>query len=116
MKTVKVKRDELIERIRKNRDAHRAIFREAQEVYRQEVIKLLEQRLEDARNGRKIERGIRLQEPEDHTEDYDRVLTMLEMSVDAEIEISQMEFAQYVMDDWSWKDAWLANTAAYVQE
>ncbi len=40
----------------------------------------------------------------DMTKEYDRVIKMLEMSVDTQIELSSSEFQNYVMDDWAWSD------------
>jgi hypothetical protein len=53
--------------------------------------------------------------PEDHTEDYDRVLTMARMSVDEVGELSEDEFAMYVMDQWSCKNAFTRITARYTR-
>jgi len=75
----------------------------AQEGYRKRVIQELNQALEDAKAGRQITTQIRLPAPEDHTADYDRVIRMLEMSVDDELEITSHEFDWYVMDNWQWK-------------
>jgi hypothetical protein len=54
-----------------------------------------------------------LPEPQDHTIDYDRVIKMLEMSVDSLIELDEGAFDQYVMDNWSWKGDALATNEMY---
>lgn len=83
----------------------------AQEGYREEVVAELDRMLSDARNGKPIKRAIALPEPIDHTRDYDRVIAMLEMSVDEDIELMSHEFDQYVLDNWQWKElAFLTNT------
>jgi hypothetical protein len=58
--------------------------------------------LADAKAGRSISRSINLAEPVDHTADYDRILAMLEMSVDDTIMLDAQEFNQYVLDNWEW--------------
>jgi hypothetical protein len=78
------------------------------------VITLLEQRLNEARNGR-IDLVIGLIEPMDQTRDYDRVISMLEMSTEEEIELNHSDFAAYVLDDWAWKRQWVGTNAAYTQ-
>lgn len=103
METVRVKKDQLLSKVRENRRAHRDLFLKAQEGYREKVIEELDIMLRDAREGKKIRRGISLPEPIDQTRDYDRVVAMLEMSVDEYIELNPTEFAQYVLDDWQWK-------------
>lgn len=103
MDTVTVKTKSLLYEVTKNRKEHRANFLKAQEGYRKQVIEELDRMLDDARTGKPIRRAIELPEPEDHTKDYDRVIAMLEMSVDTEVILGSMEFDNYVLDNWSWK-------------
>lgn len=103
MNTVKVKRLELLDKIRGNRTKHRELFLKAQEGYRELVITELDRMLKDARDGKRIRRTISMPEPQDHTDDYDRVISMLEMSLDEIVEIHANEFDMYVRDRWGWK-------------
>ena len=103
LNTVRISKDELIERLKENRAKHRAEFEEGIEAYRAAVIKELEDQLERALKGQDIQRFSLLQQPEDHTSDYDHALDLLEMSLDEEIELTADDFARYVRDDWGWK-------------
>lgn len=103
MHSVKVKRAEILERIKANRTSHRDLFLKAQEGYRLDMIEELDRMLKDARDGKVIRRHISMPEPQDHTADYDRVIDMLQMSTDEIIEIEAHEFDQYVRDNWVWK-------------
>jgi hypothetical protein len=112
MNTVKVKREELLTKVRANRDAHRELFLKAQEGYRKLVIEELDRMLADAKEGRPIQRSVTLTEPSNHIKDYERVITMLEMSVDETIVLDASEFDHYVMDSWDWsRFAHWTNTA-----
>lgn len=102
MNTVKVSRAKLLEILKKNRDGHRELFLKAQEGYRAAVIKALDNALTDACNGVAFRTFVDLAAPEDHTGDYDTVISMLELSVDPEIVIDRGEFQQFVMDKWDW--------------
>lgn len=113
MKTVTVKRDEFVERVTANKEKHRGNFELAQAGYREFLISELDRRLDEAKRGLKIDHYIRLVEPEDHTDDYETVLEMATMSVDDTIELSQQEFAWYVLDKWQWKQAWVDNANTY---
>jgi hypothetical protein len=115
MDTVKVKRNELLAVVEKNREQHRDLFEKACVGYRKEVIARLDGMLADAKAGKRIRQTVGLVEPMDQTKDYDRVLAMLRMSTEDVIELSQSEFAQYVMDDWRWKDQFTATNSTYVQ-
>lgn len=113
METVKVKKQELLENLRDNREEHREIFLEALEGYHKAAIKILEERIEEAKGNKRVSLHFGLVVPQDQTKTYDRVIKMLEMSVDDEISLTQQEFANYVMDDWSWMDQFLTSNSTY---
>lgn len=113
MNTVKVNKTALQEKVTKNRSEHRKIFEEAVEGYRAEAVRLLEEHIKEVKNGKLRKVSISLPFPEDHTIDYDRVLTMLDMSVDDEVVLQADDFAAYVMDDWHWKRQFLTTNSAY---
>jgi hypothetical protein len=112
---VTVKKGELLDAIRKNRETHRASFLEAQKGYRETVIKALDQTLAEAREGQRfiLERITALIMPQEHTADYDRVIKMLEMSVADEVTVTEQQFSQFVLDDWGWKKQFVTTNARY---
>jgi hypothetical protein len=112
---VTVRRTELLEKIKKNREEHRTLFEKALVGYRDMAIAELDRALEDAKKGKRICRHLSLEEPVDHTRDYDRIITMLEMSVGNEVKITEAQFGQYAMDDWSWKNQFTATNSRYIQ-
>lgn len=113
MGVVKVKKDALLETVTANRDKHRTIFLEAVDGFRTKAIEMLEQRLAEAKTGKRINVYINLPTPIDQTREYNKIIKMLEMSVDDEIELTQAEFGMYVMDDWGWKKQFSATNSAY---
>lgn len=113
MESVKVKRDELVTIMTENRDRHREIFEEAVEGYRTEAVRLLEEHIDRIKNGSLIRVAVSIPMPEDHTSDYDRVIKMATMSVDDQLELTDLDFTYYVMDNWHWKRQWLTTNSAY---
>ena len=113
MKPVTVSKSELLDILTRNRDSHREVFLTAQRRYREELIRLLDERLAEVRAGRKIDHYLRLPEPEDHTGDYDRAIRMIEMSVQDVIEIDEKTFGELVLDEWSWSERWAQTTSSY---
>ncbi len=113
MKT-KIKTQELLDILKSNRESHRAIFLKAQEGYRKKAISIFEQRLEDMRDGKKINTYIRLTEPVDQTEDYDRAIQMVEMHDGEHIELDQKAFSNFVMDKWDWTQRFTESTSEYL--
>lgn len=116
MQEVKLNRLELLEKVEKNRSAHRDLFLKAQEGYREDVIAELDRMLHDAREGKGIRRSISLPEPMDHTKEYDRVIAMLKMSVDDTVVLESREFDQYVLDNWEWKNLATSTNRRYIKE
>ena len=113
MKMVKVKKSELLEILKKNRQSHRTMFEKAQKGYRKEAIRLLDEALKDAREGRKVKTFIQLDAPIDQTEDYDVAIKMVEMSVDGNIELSEQDFKCYILDQWHWRQICLTTNSFY---
>ncbi len=113
METVKVNKFKLLEKLRHNRSEHREIFEEASAAVRKEVIKVLDQRLEDAKIGKRISLRIDLVQPMDQTEEYDQAIAMCEMSVDDEITLSHENFRCYILDKWHWRDQFIASNRGY---
>ena len=51
--------------------------------------------------------------PIDQTKEYDRAVRMLELAVDENIELTEVQFANYVMDEWQWSQHFMAMNAMY---
>lgn len=116
MKTVKVNKDWLKEIVARNRAGHRVQFERAFEGYRAECIRVLGENLDAFRRGERSRLVWSEYPPEDHTKEYDRVLAMLEASVDITIELTNQEFAQYAQDNWEWHERWVMSNAKYLEQ
>ena len=114
MDTITVKKSDLLEVLRKNRESHRAEFEKALEGWHKTVLKTLEDSLADAKAGKWRQMLINLPRPEDHTTDYDRRIQMFEMDVNPTVELDEQEFATFVQDDWGWRRQWTLSNSVYV--
>lgn len=114
MRKVTVKQNELLVIIRENRDTHKADYEDAYAGYLETCKELLEELLEDFNEGERDTVQWTEFPPQSQVKDYDRVIRMLELSVDSEIELSADEFANFVQDDWAWKDQWTLSNSAYI--
>lgn len=103
MEKVRVNKKQLLDVVMTNRKNHQDLYEAALEGYSQKVREELEHYLDRVKNGEVLQIAVILPKPENHLDDYNRAVRMIEMSVDAEIELKQNEFAQLVMDDWGWK-------------
>jgi hypothetical protein len=114
MRTITVNKLLLMATMSTNRDAHRATFEKALEVFRVKAIERFEQSIADVKAGKMPDRFLNLPWPEEHTQDYDRALQMLHWHQGDEIELTESEFTQYIQDDWGWRQSFASNTTAYV--
>lgn len=118
MFVVTVSKNELLAVLEQNRADHREVFLKAQERYRAAVVAELDRRLQVAREHPE---QLDLQfngfiAPKDHTDDYDRVIGMVNMSTTDTIELGEDEHRQYVLDQWSWARQWYATSNAYMSD
>lgn len=113
MNDVKVKKDEALAALRKNRASHKQIFDEAVKGYKQKALEVLAEHVKRIQTGSLVRVTVQIPFPEDHTKDYDRAIKMLEMSVEDHVLMDETSFQQYVMDDWHWKRQFLHANKAY---
>jgi hypothetical protein len=113
MQNITVDKAELIAKIQQNREEHKALYEEAVVVYRQRAIEEIEKVLAEAKRGDKIRHAFALPVPEEHTEDFDRALEMLEWEQGNSIVLAEYEFAQLVQNEWGWARNFAANTTSY---
>jgi hypothetical protein len=116
VRTINVKKDELLEVLTRNRAKHREVFEAALEGYRRHAIMVLDAKIKALGNGKQPEIRIMIERPEDHTRDYDRVIGMVNADTGHEFELSESDFAQYWEDDWSWKRQWAKMSSTYATE
>lgn len=115
MRNIKVKKYDLLEILKKNRAEHRDAFLAAQGKFRETAIKVLDEELAAAREGRPfvLARITALIQPSDHTDDYDRVIGMMNMHIEQEVDLAEHEYKCYVDDDWGWMGQFATEASHY---
>lgn len=114
MPTVKVKKQDVIDTLTKNRDEHKAIFAEASSNYRDKVVAALRERANQIELGGNIDTRFDLPKPEDHSEDYDEAIETLKWEQRDELELERhTDFQCWVLNKWPWDRSFLANTTSY---
>jgi hypothetical protein len=112
MKDVKVDRGQLLKIVKKNMETHKEIVLKAQKAYREELQATLEKMLADIQAGKKVNTYIHIQPPIDQTSSYRTAIAMLEMSLEAQIVLTEREFQQYVEDQWSWSGSFYTQNSS----
>lgn len=112
----KVKISELLEKLKKNRDAHVAIVEEAQAEFRRQAIKRLDAMLLEAQSGKRISMSVGLSVPTQHTDAFDNAIGIMEMTARAgekTIDITAREYERFVRNNWEWSQGFRASNGTY---
>lgn len=126
--TMSFKKQDLLVKLTENRDTHGEQFKKARKGWLKEVAEEAEKIAASAKEGDlKVIKAqnrpprhdhpmttVLFEEPENHTEEYDRVIQMLTMSSDDTIKINDSQFQEYVQDQWGWKEHWTASNSKYL--
>lgn len=113
MDSIKVNKRALLAKLKENRANHSAEFEKAAAGYRAKVIQELERRLTDARAGKLPNLMFALPLPVDQTKAYDRVIGMLEMTIEEVVALAEHDYQQYVLDEWAWSVPTKASNTFY---
>jgi phage host-nuclease inhibitor protein Gam len=118
-KTITVKREDLLAKLKENKDIHEKEYAELQEAYldaceqkAKELVVVTKCRNFDSSSSF----WERPQKPSCHIEDYEVAIGMFEMEVNDEVVITQSEFEQYVLDKWTWARSFALSKTAYGME
>ncbi len=99
--------------VKDNRARHRDIFEEAMEGYRRRAIEILEEHIQRIKDKDMEQVNVALPMPEDHTDDYDRVISMLEDNLAGTVVLDERDYKTFILDDWGWKREWTATNTMY---
>ena len=116
MRKVTINQTELLGILRENRDTHEREYNDAYAGYLTSCVESLEELVAEFKA--KERETVQWTEfpQQSQVKDYDRVIRMLELSVDDEIELTSEEFANYVQDEWHWKDNWTISNSNYISK
>lgn len=114
MREVIVSKDNLLSKLNANMRTHVTDYEEALDGYKEKVQERLCEIKTKVGNGDYEDLNISLPKPVSYESEYKRAIAMLEMSVDVHIKLSEHEFSQYVLDEWTWKQSALLVNSSYV--
>jgi len=117
MKEIKVEKEKLLTKLKDNREEHKKLVEKAKIGFKKQVKEKLEELLKKVDQDKKINLHElnEFDQPIDKTEEYDRAIEMLEMSVDKVVVVSQNEFKCFIQDDWSWSREMAFSNMKYAQ-
>ena len=98
---------------------HKIEYRNAVSEYEEACVKFLEEALEHVKSGVFDREKITLSliKPENYSDEYQRILDMLEYSVDETLTLDADTFRAYFKGEWTWKARFndiIGSTKAYL--
>lgn len=118
MNKIRVSKEKLLDILRKNRDIHCKESAMLMFEYKTAIKNTLNKLAEKANAGENVNIKELFAHPEPHSyeKDYNDAIGMLELCVDATLEIDKNEYRQFVLDDWNWKSSFAMSKTAYGME
>lgn len=113
MNKVNLKRLDLLDIVKKNREQHVQDFQEAVTDYEKAVVVVAKKNLARAKLPGKKTFVSFPPAPVSYEDNYKKAERMLELSTDEILEIEDHVFNQLVMDEWGWKQQFVGTSALY---
>jgi len=113
MDEVTISKQKLLDQLKKNREDHKEIYELAYEGWKAEVIKALEEALEDAKADKDFITYFDIDKPESHLSEYDEIIDRVSWHEDSVIKLNLREFNNFVRDNWDWSVNFLNQATMY---
>jgi NADH dehydrogenase/NADH:ubiquinone oxidoreductase subunit G len=97
-RTIEVKKEDLIKKIKENKEKHLIAYDKAVIAYKNAALKQLSELTQKVNEGSLTIR-LELVTPINNSTNYDKIINMFEWDVKEVVELDQNEFNEYVLDD-----------------
>lgn len=123
MKNVNVSKFKLVEILKQNKTKHVEEYRAAVPAYEQLIKNKAKEIASTAKGDKPNIKEVQklaqelgyMRPPHNYSDEYDRAIEMLEMSVDGEYDLSESEFRQFVKDEWSFSHEVAGTNSVYAR-
>lgn len=119
MKTVKVKKIDLLITISRNLNEHRDEVEKLNIIYREKMMAAYKEAINNLLLGGDLQRHFDgpagLPQPEDHCKEYAAAILMIEWSTEETIELEKNDFQKYILNNWEWTRSFNETIAHYGQ-
>jgi hypothetical protein len=114
-RTIRVNKQQLIDKIKENKKNHVEEYAKAVIAYKEEALRQLAELTEKVNNG-ELGVALNLITPIDNSVNYDKIVEMFEWEVEEIVELEQNEFLEYVQDETEFaRSAKFSNTMYFVK-
>jgi hypothetical protein len=113
MQNITISVNKLMDIVKENKIKHDYIFDTAVSGYWVKAEEVLKGKLAQVQKKEEINNYLNLSYPSNHSDDYERVIRMLELTTDDKVNLTAKEFDNYVRNQWDWRNAFLLNYSGY---
>ena len=92
---------------------HDNFYNSALSGYWVKAEQVLTEKLQEAKNHKKLDNYLNLTFPESHSDDYVRAISMIELSENDVLQLTEQEFDSYVRNQWGWKNSFSSTNLQY---
>jgi hypothetical protein len=114
MEKITIVKEKLLPLLKENKAKHDQIYDAAVSGYWVKAEEILNEKLAKIKIQEKIEPYLGLTYPENYADDYNKVISMVELTSQDLIELSHQEFDQYVRNIWGWRSSFLSCNSVYI--
>jgi len=110
-RTLKIKKDELLAKLKQNKEYHVEAFEEASKKWADDMKQASIDIAKTPTDEDALEKlsSVWRAKPKSYEEEYDLAIAQMDMEIRTEIELSIHEFNQLVCDKWSWMAHFTSN-------
>jgi len=108
--------EDLLTKLKANREEHVDIVITAQAAFKKKTIERLDAMLAEAKSGSNVSMHLGLVVPSAHTDAFDNAIGLLELTAKAgetKIEIDADEYERFVRNNWEWTDKFRDSNSSY---
>lgn len=114
-RVIKLKKKKLLAKILDNKKKHIKEYNQATHAYHKEALRQLNAEKDRLLNKASLDIKLDLITPIDNSKNYDKIYQMFEWEISANVELTQSEFNEYVLDDNSYTRQALLSNTRYLQ-
>jgi hypothetical protein len=113
MYSINVEVVNLLAKLKENREKHIDEYNNTMKLYRNVAIIKLQDALTAAKSDGEFNPNVDLKKPVSYEKEYNKAIAMLEATSDATVSITDDEFDNYYLDNWSWKHSFSSSSSSY---
>jgi hypothetical protein len=95
---INVKKEDVLDALKKNKEQHAIDYKEAKELYKEEGLRQITE-IKSKLEAGETKLYLKLTEPIDRTDWYENRIKMFEMEVNEVVELDQHEFESLILDN-----------------